>query len=74
MKLQFLGAPRQVTGSKNVTTSKPGDCDSLIDGGMFQERQFLCRNWETPPLRLPTKSITSCSPTPTSTIAGSSHD
>ncbi len=71
MKLQFLGAARQVTGSRYYLEA--GGLRLLIDSGMFQERQFLCRNWETPLLRTPTKSITSCSPTPISTTAGSSR-
>ncbi|MCS7303632.1 MAG: MBL fold metallo-hydrolase [Thermoguttaceae bacterium] len=48
MELRFLGANRQVTGSRTyvcVAGSK-----ILIDCGMFQERDFLDRNWERMPV------------------------
>jgi metallo-beta-lactamase family protein len=44
LKLQFLGANRQVTGS--CYCLEAGDARVLIDCGMFQEREYLDRNWE----------------------------
>ncbi len=44
MRLQFLGAARQVTGSRYVLEA--GGLRLMIDCGMFQERQFLERNWD----------------------------
>ena len=60
MKLTFLGANRQVTGSSYLL-EVPGLKDRrspfriMIDHGMFQERKFLKRNWEDCPV--PAKSI-----------------
>lgn len=60
MKLTFLGANRQVTGSSYLL-EVPGLKDRrgvfriMIDHGMFQERKFLNRNWEDCPV--PAKSI-----------------
>jgi metallo-beta-lactamase family protein len=48
MKLYFLGANRQVTGSRYVLES--GEKQVLIDCGMFQEREFQVRNWEPSPI------------------------
>jgi metallo-beta-lactamase family protein len=48
MKLQFLGAARQVTGSQYLFQAH--DMRVLIDCGMFQERDYLERNWNPPPL------------------------
>ena len=48
MKLHFLGANRQVTGSRyclEVAGSK-----ILVDCGMFQERAYQSRNWEPSPI------------------------
>ncbi len=48
MRLHFLGANRQVTGSRYCL-----ETDStrvMIDCGMFQEREFLDRNWAPSPL------------------------
>ena len=43
MRIQFLGANRQVTGSRYfVETDK---AKVIVDCGMFQEREFLGRNW-----------------------------
>ncbi|MBC8356788.1 MAG: MBL fold metallo-hydrolase [Planctomycetes bacterium] len=44
MKLHFLGANRQVTGSRYCLET--ADSKIMIDCGMFQERAFLSRNWE----------------------------
>ena len=44
MKLHFLGANRQVTGSRYCLET--ADAKVMIDCGMFQEREFLARNWE----------------------------
>lgn len=46
MKLHFLGANRQVTGSRYCLETKHARV--LIDYGMFQERQFKDRNWDKP--------------------------
>lgn len=46
MRLHFLGANRQVTGSRYMVEA--GGLRIMIDCGMFQERKFLGRNWETP--------------------------
>jgi metallo-beta-lactamase family protein len=50
VKLQFLGAARQVTGSQYYIEADGGHL--LVDCGMHQERAFLARNWEPSPLRL----------------------
>ncbi|MBN2022112.1 MAG: MBL fold metallo-hydrolase [Pirellulales bacterium] len=47
MKLQFLGATQQVTGSKYLLEA--GGARILVDCGMFQERAYLDRNWEPSP-------------------------
>ena len=53
MKLTFLGATRNVTGSRYLLeTSK---ARILIDCGLFQEREFRYRNWE--PFNTPPSSI-----------------
>ncbi len=44
MKLQFVGAARQVTGSRYLLRV-PG-ASLLVDCGLFQEREYLGRNWE----------------------------
>jgi metallo-beta-lactamase family protein len=48
MKLQFLGANRQVTGSRYCLEA--AGARVLVDCGMFQERDFLSRNWDTCPV------------------------
>ena len=48
MKLHFLGANRQVTGSKYCL--EVGRERVLIDAGLFQERPFEHRNWEACPV------------------------
>ncbi|MHC4994058.1 MAG: MBL fold metallo-hydrolase RNA specificity domain-containing protein [Planctomycetota bacterium] len=47
MRLHFLGANRQVTGSRYVL--EVGDRAVMIDCGMVQERKYLHRNWEPCP-------------------------
>lgn len=53
MKLHFLGANRQVTGSRYLLEAAGKRI--VIDCGMFQERKFIHRNYEPPPFDL--KSI-----------------
>ena len=48
MKLHFLGANRQVTGSRYCL--EVGDKKVLIDCGLFQERNFQDRNWNPSPI------------------------
>ena len=48
MKLQFLGATRQVTGSQYYVEAD--GTRLLVDCGMFQEREYLGRNWEPSPV------------------------
>ncbi len=48
VKLHFLGANRQVTGSRYVL--EIADQKILVDCGMFQEREFVSRNWENFPV------------------------
>lgn len=48
MQLQFLGANRQVTGSRYVLDA--GGLRVMIDCGLFQERPFLSRNWDPSPV------------------------
>ena len=48
MKLKFLGATRQVTGSRYLVEA--GGLKLLVDCGTFQERAFLERNWEPSPV------------------------
>ncbi len=48
MRIQFLGATRQVTGSRYYLEA--GGLRLMIDCGMFQERDFLGRNWEPSPV------------------------
>jgi metallo-beta-lactamase family protein len=53
MKLQFLGATRQVTGSQYLLEAEGSRL--LIDCGMFQERDYAGRNWE--PSRVSPKDL-----------------
>jgi len=48
VKLHFLGANRQVTGSRYCL--EVGRSHVLIDCGLFQERDFLDRNWQPSPV------------------------
>ena len=50
MKIQFLGAVRQVTGSQYYLQADGAKL--LVDCGMFQEREFQNRNWEPSPVSL----------------------
>jgi metallo-beta-lactamase family protein len=49
MKIQFLGAVRQVTGSQHYLEAD--GVRLLVDCGLFQEREFQSRNWEPSPIR-----------------------
>lgn len=49
MKLHFLGANRQVTGSRYCL--EVAGRKILIDCGMFQERKFQSRNYDRSPIR-----------------------
>lgn len=53
IKLRFLGAARNVTGSKYLVDA-PG-LRFLVDCGLYQEREFKNRNWE--PFPVPPNSI-----------------
>ena len=53
MKLQFLGANRQVTGSRYLLEA--GGQQVLIDCGLFQEREFQDRNWD--PHSIPPRDV-----------------
>jgi ribonuclease BN (tRNA processing enzyme) len=47
--LTFMGAARGVTGSRYLLET--GNLKLLVDCGLYQEREFLGRNWE--PFRYP---------------------
>jgi metallo-beta-lactamase family protein len=53
LKLKFFGANRQVTGS--CTLLEAGDLRVLIDCGLYQERDYLDRNWA--PFPVPPETI-----------------
>jgi metallo-beta-lactamase family protein len=53
LRLKFLGANRQVTGSCYFLETE--DLHVLIDCGLFQERDYLGRNWE--PFPVPPEKI-----------------
>jgi metallo-beta-lactamase family protein len=53
IKLQFLGAVQNVTGSRHLLEAN--GTRILVDCGLYQERQFRDRNWE--PFTVPPKSI-----------------
>lgn len=48
MKIKFLGATHQVTGSSYLLYA--GGLKLLIDCGLFQEREYLNRNWNPFPV------------------------
>lgn len=49
MKLTFLGAARNVTGSRHLLEAN--NARFLVDCGLFQERALKARNWEPFPVR-----------------------
>jgi metallo-beta-lactamase family protein len=53
MKLRFIGAARNVTGSRYILDCR--DMRVLIDCGLYQERDFKARNWDAFPV--PPESI-----------------
>ena len=53
VKLKFLGAARNVTGSRHLL--EVDGLRILVDCGLYQERQFLERNWD--PFIIPPASI-----------------
>ncbi len=53
IKLQFLGAVQNVTGSRHLLEANGNRI--LVDCGLYQERQFRDRNWE--PFTVPPDSI-----------------
>jgi len=48
MKLRFLGANRQVTGSRHLLEG--GGIRVMVDCGMFQQREDAHHNWEPSPV------------------------
>lgn len=48
MKIKFLGATHQVTGSSYLL--HVGGVKILVDCGLFQERDYSYRNWEAFPV------------------------
>ena len=48
MKIEFLGATRQVTGSSYLLDA--GGLKILVDCGLFQERDYSYRNWKPFPV------------------------
>ncbi len=53
LKLQFLGAAQNVTGSRHLLEAN--GVKVLVDCGLYQERDFKARNWE--PFVVPPDSI-----------------
>ncbi len=53
LKLKFLGAVQNVTGSRHLLQANGSRI--LVDCGLYQERHFKARNWE--PFEVPPKSI-----------------
>lgn len=52
-RLKFLGAAQNVTGSRHML--EVDDTRILVDCGLYQERQFVSRNWE--PFDIPPAAI-----------------
>ena len=48
MKVKFLGAAKNVTGSRHLIENN--EARILIDCGLYQEREFRSRNWEKFPV------------------------
>lgn len=53
IKLKFLGAAQNVTGSRHLLQANGAKV--LVDCGLYQERQFRSRNWD--PFTCPPKSL-----------------
>ena len=53
MKLRFLGAAQNVTGSRHML--EVNGSRIMVDCGLYQERQFRDRNWE--PFTVPPDTI-----------------
>lgn len=53
MKIKFLGATQQVTGSCYLLSA--GGLQIIVDCGLYQEREYLSRNWE--PFPVPVSQI-----------------
>ncbi len=53
LKLNFLGAAQNVTGSRHLLQAN--GTKILVDCGLYQERHFKARNWE--PFEVPPSSI-----------------
>jgi len=53
VKLSFLGAARNVTGSRYLLETN--NARILVDCGLYQEREFTSRNWE--PFLIPPRTI-----------------
>jgi len=53
LKVKFLGAVQNVTGSRHLLQAN--GTRLLVDCGLYQERQFKARNWE--PFEVPPDSI-----------------
>ena len=62
MKLQFLGAARQVTGSQYYVEADGAQL--LVDCGMYQERAYLARNWDPSPRAAPRPRRPAADPRP----------
>ena len=48
LKIRFLGAAQNVTGSRHLLEAD--GTKILVDCGLYQERQFRERNWEQFPI------------------------